>query len=131
MRKLAAGQTQSEWDADGVGASAVPAAEADAVASGLVARVRWLMLISGLTTLVGIAAVVGVIGYRVYRAAGTNAAATADGIITLPKGARVIATTVSEGQIAVTLEVAGATEVRTFDRKTLKQTGRIRFATEP
>jgi len=31
----------------------------------------------------------------------------------------------------VTLEIAGATEIRSFDLKTLKEIGRIRFATEP
>jgi hypothetical protein len=31
----------------------------------------------------------------------------------------------------VTIEQGGAVEVRTFDLKTLKATGRLRFATEP
>jgi hypothetical protein len=31
----------------------------------------------------------------------------------------------------VTLDIGGATEIRTFDVKTLHETGRIRFATEP
>jgi hypothetical protein len=31
----------------------------------------------------------------------------------------------------VTVEVGGSTEIRTFDAKTLKETGRMRFATEP
>ena len=31
-------------------------------------RVRWLMVISGVTTLLAIAAVIGVIGYRVFKA---------------------------------------------------------------
>ncbi|MGD0332549.1 MAG: DUF6476 family protein [Xanthobacteraceae bacterium] len=101
------------------------------MAAGMVARVRWLMIISGLTTLLAIAAVIGVIGYRVFRAGGSGAAATAEGIIVLPKGARVIASTVGGDRIAVTLDIGGATEIRTFDIKTLKETGRIRFATEP
>ncbi len=42
-----------------------------------------------------------------------------------------IATTVADDRIVVTLDIAGATEIRTFDLKTLKETGRIRFATEP
>ena len=49
------------------------------MAAGMVARVRWLMIISGVTTLLAIAAVVGVIGYRVFRAGGSGAAATAEG----------------------------------------------------
>jgi hypothetical protein len=31
----------------------------------------------------------------------------------------------------VTVEVNGILEIRTFDLRTLKQTGRLRFATEP
>ena len=99
--------------------------------AGMAARVRWLMIISGLTTLLAIAAVIGVIGYRVYRVGGSGVAATAEGIIVLPKGARVIASTVADDRIVVTLDIAGTTEIRTFDVKTLKETGRIRFATEP
>ncbi len=88
MDKLAAGEAQGEWPE--AGAVAAPATEADALASRMVSRVRWLMIISGFTTLVAIAAVIGVIGYRVSRTGGSSAA-TADGIVMLPKGARVIA----------------------------------------
>jgi hypothetical protein len=49
----------------------------------------------------------------------------------LPKGARIVATAVAEDRIAVTIDVGGATEIRTFDVKTLKPTGRLKFATEP
>jgi hypothetical protein len=49
----------------------------------------------------------------------------------LPKDARIVATAVAEDRIAVTVEVNGALEIRTFDLRTLKQTGRLRFATEP
>ena len=128
MDKLAAGEAQGEWPQ--AGTVAASATEADALASRMVSRVRWLMIISGFTTLVAIAAVIGVVGYRVSRTGGSSAA-TADGIVMLPKGARVIASTVSDDRLAVTLDIAGATEIRTFDLKTLKQTGRIRFATEP
>jgi hypothetical protein len=128
MDKLAADKAQSEWPE--AGAVADPAPETGNMASRMVARVRWLMIISGLTTLVAIAAVIGVIGDRISRTGG-GAAAIADGIIMVPKGARVIASSVSDDRLAVTLDIAGATEIRTFDLKTLKQTGRIRFATEP
>ncbi len=101
------------------------------MAAGMVTRARWLMIISGLTTLVAIAVVVGVIGYRGYRAGGSGVPATAERIIVLPKGARVIASTVADDRIVVTLDIAGTMEIRTFDVKTLKETGRIRFATEP
>jgi hypothetical protein len=100
----------------------------DPAAARIVAKVRWLMLIAGATTLLAIAAVIGVIGYRVFKAEGS---ASADVTALLPKGARVIATAVAEDRIAVTLDVGGAIEIRTFDAKTLKPTGRLRFATEP
>jgi hypothetical protein len=96
----------------------------------VVAKARWLMLLSGVATLLGIAVVIGVIGLRMYRSA-DNIVTASDTIATLPKGARIISTAVSEGRIAVTVELAGAVEVRTFDLKTLKPTGRLRFATEP
>jgi hypothetical protein len=95
----------------------------------IVAKVRWLMLVSGFATLLGIAVVIGVIGYRVFRTEGSVAPAEVTAM--LPKGAKVIATAVSDDRIAVTVEVAGSIEVRTFNLKTLKPTGRLRFATEP
>jgi hypothetical protein len=128
MDKLAAGKAQSEWSEAGAGQA--PASEADALASRMVGRVRWLMIISGFTTLIAIAAVVGVIGYRLSRSGGTSVATT-DGIVVLPKGARVVASSSTDDRLVVTLDIGGATEIRTFDLKTLKQTGRIRFATEP
>ena len=96
----------------------------------MIARVRWLMLISGVTTMVAISAVIGVIGYRVFNAEG-SASAPVDVTAQLPKGARILATAVAEDRIAVTVDVAGAIEIRTFDLRTLKPAGRLRFATEP
>ena len=86
------------------------------------------MLISGATTLMAIAAVVGVIGYRVFKAEGS---APAEVTALLPKGARVIATAIAEDRIAVTVDIGVAIEIRTFDAKRLKPTGRLKFATEP
>ena len=108
--------------------SADDEAPLDPAAARIVAKVRWLMLIAGATTLIAIAAVIGVIGYRVFKAEGS---APADVTALLPKGARVISAAVAEDRIAVTLDVGGAIEIRTFDVKTLKPTGRLRFATEP
>jgi len=95
----------------------------------IVAKVRWLMLISGFATVLGIAVVIVVIGYRVFRSDGS--AAPAEVTAMLPKGAKVIATAVADDRIAVTVELAGAVEIRTFDLHTLKPAGRLRFATEP
>ena len=100
----------------------------DPAAARIVAKVRWLMLISAATTGLAIAAVIGVIGYRVFKAEGS---APAEVTALLPKGARVIATAIAEDRIAVTVDVGGAIEIRTFDAKTLKPTGRLKFATEP
>ena len=88
------------------------------------------MLISAVTTAIAIAAVVGVVGYRVYRAGESGAATIADGTVMLPKGAHVVSTTIGDGRIVVTLDIAGNSEVRIFDLKTLQQTGRLRFGTE-
>jgi len=108
--------------------SANDAAPVDPAAARIVAKARWLMLISGATTVMAIAAVIVVIGYRVFKAEGS---APAEATVLLPKGARVIATAIAEDRIAVTVDVGGAIEIRTFDAKTLKPTGRLKFATEP
>jgi multidrug efflux pump subunit AcrA (membrane-fusion protein) len=97
----------------------------------MVARVRRLMLISALTTAIAIAAVLGAIGYRIFRAGESSAGPPATGIVTLPKGARVISTAVAEGRIVVTFDIGGASELRVYDIKTLKEIGRLGFATEP
>jgi hypothetical protein len=106
----------------------------DPAAARMVAKVRWLMIISGLTTLIAIAAVLGVIGYRVFRAEGSltaTGASAADVTAMLPKGARVVAITAAADRIVVTVELAGALEARTFDARTLAPAGRLRFVTEP
>jgi hypothetical protein len=101
----------------------------DPSADRMVARIRWMMIISAFTTAIAIATVVGVIGYRMF-ASGASAP-VGDGIVLLPKGARIISSSANAGRIVLTLDIGGATEIRTFDIKTLKQTGRLRFATEP
>ena len=95
----------------------------------IVAKVRWLMLVSGFATFLGIAVVIGVIGYRFYRSGGS--AAPAEVTAMLPKGAKVLATAVAQDRIVMTLEVGGGVEIRTFDLRTLRPTGQLRFATEP
>jgi len=99
----------------------------------MMARARWLMVISALTTALAIAAVLSVIGYRIFHAGRSAPApsAVAAGIVTLPQGAKVVSTATAGDRIVVTLDIAGATEIRTFDAATLQETGRLRFATEP
>jgi len=100
----------------------------DPAAAAVVAKIRWLMIISGVTTLVAIAAVLGVVGYRVFRSEGSP---RADVTAMLPKGARVVAISAADDRLVVTIELAGALEARTFDLKTLAPIGRLRFVTEP
>ena len=99
--------------------------------SATVTRVRWLMIVSALTTAIALAAVVGVIGYRFFnRGGGGNADAIVNGTVFLPKGVHIDSTTISEGRIVVTFDLNGATEVRFFDLKTLQQIGQLHFATQ-
>ena len=102
---------------------------AESAVAQLVARARIIMLISALTTVLAIGAVVTVIGYRMFGGNGPTVAT--DDIIPLPKGARLISTSASAGRLAVLIEIDGVNELRTFDIKTLKQTGRLRFTREP
>lgn len=102
---------------------------AESSAAQVVARGRIIMLISALTTALAIAAVVTVIGYRMF--GGAAVAVATDDLLSLPKGARVISTSASAGRLAVLIEVDGANEIRTFDIKTLRETGRLRFTREP
>src|SRR5215813_586186 len=100
----------------------------DPAQAKIVAKVRWLMLISGFATVLGSAVVIGVIGYRFFR---TDESTSSEMTALLPKGARVVSPAVAETRIVVTLDVGGLLEIRTFDLKTLKPAGRLRFATEP
>jgi len=108
---------------------AVGSDAAESEAGHMVARARTMMIISALTTVAAIAAVVTVIGFRVMNSGG--GAIGSDGTITLPHGARVISTAASGGRVAVLFDMNGESELRTFDIRTLKQTGRLRFAIEP
>ena len=132
MRNLAAGRSpgHAELTAARSPVAEADAAEANAAAARMIGRARWLMIVSGLTTLIALAAVIGVIGYRAFHAGG-GAAAPFDTVVALPKGARVISSAATGDRIVVTLDIGGATEIRTFDLKTLKETGRLRFAIEP
>jgi hypothetical protein len=117
----------------------------DPAAARVVARIRLMMMISGVTTLIAVAAVIGVIGYRVFRQEGSAPAAAtvvpaptweatrapAEVLALLPKGARVTATAVAGDRLVVTLDASSGPEVRTFDLRTLRPTGRLRFGTEP
>jgi hypothetical protein len=94
----------------------------------LISRMRWMMVVSGIATMLGIAVVIGVIGYRVYRGEGST---PADVTALLPKGAKIVGTAVAGDRLAIILDAGGVVEVRTFDLRTLQPAGRLKFAAEP
>src|SRR5260370_17118130 len=95
----------------------------------IVAGVRWLMLISGIATMLGIAVVVAVIGYRVFRTEGRPGAVEATA--QLPTGARVVSTATAGDRIVVTIDIGGALEVRTVDATTLSPDALPPFLAHP
>ena len=99
--------------------------------AALFARVRRMMLIAGLTTAVAVGAVLIAIGYRLFRSEGSVTTAATDITATLPRGARIVATAVAGDRLVVTLDVGGTTEIRTFDARTLRPAGKLRFVSEP
>jgi hypothetical protein len=101
--------------------------------AAMFARVRRMMLIAGATTGIAVAAVLFAVGYRLYKSepSGTSATAAADVTAALPKGARIVSTAVAGDRLVVTLDIGGATEIRTFDARTLKPAGKLRFVSEP
>ena len=99
--------------------------------AALFARVRRMMLIAGLTSALAVTVVLIAVGYRLYRGEGSPTAAVTDVTTTLPKGARIVSTAVAGERLVVTLDTAGVTEIRTFDAKTLKPAGSLKFVSEP
>ena len=99
--------------------------------AALFTRVRRMMLIAGLTTALAVAAVLIAIGYRLFRTEGSPTTAATDITTTLPKGARIVSTAVAGDRLVVTLDTGGVIEIRTFDAKTLKPAGKLKFVSEP
>jgi hypothetical protein len=99
--------------------------------AALFARVRRMMLIAGLTSALAVTVVLIAIGYRLYRSEGSPATAATDVTAPLPKGARIVSTAVAGERLVVTLDTAGVIEIRTFDAKTLKPAGKLKFVSEP
>jgi hypothetical protein len=104
----------------------------DPAAARMVAKVRAMMLIAGLTTMLAIAAVLGVIGYRLFTLQGSTPVPVEAPDVTaqLPQGARVVGTGTAGDLIVVTIEIAGRTEIRTFDARTLRPAGRLQLRSE-
>jgi hypothetical protein len=109
------------------GREPVPDPVIDHAQARLHAKMRRLMMISGFATVLGIAVVIAIIGYRVFRGEGSVADVTA----LLPKGAKVISAAIAGDRIAVVIDAGGTVEVRTFDLHTLRPAGKLKFAAEP
>jgi hypothetical protein len=99
--------------------------------AALFARVRRMMLIAGLTTALAICAVLIAVGYRLFKSEGRTAETVSDVTATLPRGTKIVGTAIAGDRVVVTLDIAGVTEIRTFDAHTLKPAGRLKFANEP
>lgn len=102
----------------------------DPAAAAIVAKVRRLMMIASITTFVAVGAVLAVVGYRVFKA-GDSAPPAAQVNLPWPKGAKVISSALSDDRLALTIETPDGLEVRLFDLKTLKATGRLRLDSAP
>jgi hypothetical protein len=102
----------------------------DPESARMVAKVRRLMMAASATTFIAVALVLGAIGYRVFKTEG-RPPPFADVTVALPAGAKVLSTAIGEGRLAVTIELAGSVEVRSFDLNTLKPLGIIRLAPKP
>ena len=102
----------------------------DPEAARIVAKVRRLMMIASLTTFVAVAVVIAVIGYRVFRGEG-RAQAAPDVDAPWPNGARVVSSAMNDERLALTIETPNGLEVRFFDLRTLKPTGRLPLGGRP
>jgi len=89
--------------------------------------VRRLMMIATMITFIAVAAVIAVIGYRVFK--GEERVQVLQSVsATLPAGTKVLSSAIGEGRVVLTVEVDGAIELLSFDLNTLKPVGRVRLA---
>jgi len=93
----------------------------------LVGRVRRLMMIATMTTFIAVAAVIAVIGYRVFKGE-ERVPAPQSVSASLPAGTKVLSSAIGEGRLVLTVEINGAIELLSFDLHTFKPTARIRLA---
>lgn len=94
-----------------------------------IAKVRRLMMIASVTTFLAVAAVLVVIGYRVFQLGGSAPPPALQAAPALPAGAKVLSSAVGEGRIVLTVEVGGAIELYSFDLATLRPLGHARVTT--
>jgi hypothetical protein len=103
----------------------------DPQAAAFMAKVKRLMMIASVTTFLAVAAVLAVVGYRVYHWQGSAPQAEGEAVPHLPAGAKVLSTAVGDGRVVLTVENAGAIELFSFDAASLKPLGRVRLAPAP
>jgi hypothetical protein len=96
----------------------------------IVVKVRRLMVIASLTTFLAVAAVIGVIGYRVFSGEG-RAHKASDANAPWPNSARIVSSAMNDERLALTIETPDGLEVRFFDLKTFKPLGRLRLGAQP
>jgi hypothetical protein len=99
----------------------------DLEAERAIAKVRRLMMIVSVTTFLAVAAVLSVIGYRLFHWQGSPPPQQ-EAVATLPAGAKVLSSAIGEGRIVLTVEVGGAIELYSFDLATLRPLGHLRLA---
>jgi hypothetical protein len=101
----------------------------DTDAAAAIARVRRLMMIASVTTLVAVGAVLAVIGYRVFhwQGSGQPVVTVSEQDAGLPADAKILSSAVGEGRLVLTVEVGDAIELRSFDLATLKPIARMRL----
>ena len=84
------------------------------------------MMIASVTTFLAVAAVLGVIGYRIFHLGESAPPPPPQAVPALPAGAKVLSSAVGEGRIVLTVEVNGAIELYSFDLATLRPLGHAR-----
>jgi hypothetical protein len=92
-----------------------------------IAKVRRLMMIASVTTFLAVAAVLVVIGYRVFRM-GESAAPPATDAVAVPAGAKILSSAVGDGHIVLTVETGAGIELFSFDLTTLRPLGHARVS---
>jgi hypothetical protein len=97
--------------------------------AAMIARVRRLMLIAGLTTAIGVGAVLIAVGYRLFHVEGSTPAGASAAM--LPRGAKIVSTATTADRIVVTVDIGGVTEIHTYDARSLKPAGTLKFVTAP
>ncbi len=100
----------------------------DPDAERAIAKVRRLMMIASVTTFLAVAAVLGVIGYRIFHLGESVAVPPPQAVPALPAGAKVLSSAVGEGRIVLTVDINGAIALYSFDLATLRPLGHARVS---